>query len=111
MLVPCPTGEAIRVLAKTALSDTKHMGLASQSQSPLTTEDTIQARKPHRLHPTQGLSPGVGPPRRGPTSLPGPEEQAGGRRLFSRKVVDHSRKDMGEGEKNHIPPTWLCKHY
>lgn len=28
-----------------------------------------------------------------------------------RKVVDYSRKDMGEGEKNHIAPTWPCKHY
>lgn len=41
---PCPTVEAVRVLGKIVQSDTKLLGLASQSQSPLTIGTIIQGR-------------------------------------------------------------------
>lgn len=57
----------------------------------------------HRLHPAQGLSPDVGPPRGEPTSLPGPEGPVAGRHLFVREMVSYPRKDMGEGKRIHVP--------
>lgn len=40
---------------------------------------------------------------------PGPKEPAGGRHLYARKMVGYSRKDMGAGKRNRVPPTY-CVH-